>query len=88
MTTLEVDNLVSRVCPSNIPVLNSPGLRVRLFFVLVMVAAGCMRATITLEDRMSAFGGKAEVNHYGPKGPLIARSGPFRDGTQKGLFQL
>ena len=24
---------------------------------------------------MSAFGGKADVNHYGSKGPLIAKSG-------------
>ena len=29
---------------------------------------------------MSAFGGKADINHYGSEGPLIAISGHLRIG--------
>ncbi len=35
---------------------------------------------------MSAFGGKADVNRYGSKGPLIARSGHQGEDEKSGIF--
>jgi len=35
---------------------------------------------------MSAFGGKADVNHSPAEGPLIAKSGHPGDGKKSGIF--